>query len=762
MMNGGQNPHIFQQGAFGQQPMQKQEKPGYSSMYSQQGMPTGGYPMHQMNMYGAVDDNAPIKLSISAINSTKEAYKPHIRQEGTRIQAITATPIYKHQTIEEIRAADYCAGRQGTLCPPDKEMGYSSYSPQSSLYHSSQGSSFSQAQPSANTGFYSNQSTTSSPSMFGSNRFQPSGYSSQPMQQQPMQQQISTPSYFGSTPSNSSSMLSSQQRPATAFGGYSTPSSSISSMQQPQMQSSSFFQQPMPEMNKVGTSSDLAHNRPFSSMQQSPSPFSGTGSLGGSGSTLSSAQQSPFLNTNSLQSGGVGFGSLTSAQQPTSTLFGGQQNMSQLGGLNRQDSSFSPTQQNSSFSSLQQPSSSISPLSTPTPSLSFGQNASSLTENRPAFGQGTSSSLGGMSQQQIQPNTTNSSFAMPNAFSGFSSLGSTQSSFDKPHDQQQANKPLGMGLNTTGLGGGLGMGLGSGLGGGLGSGLGSSTGLGENKETNTGLGGLGGGLGGSSFGIPQSSSMSKPSMSFALGSGTGLGSSPLSFSQTRPQETSSFGTTAPQEKNNDPYLITSLNFEECETYEKRKQIDLPKVLFEKTPKTKIKFKANIPFKALTTQPSSFDLYKKLSDESDEGLLQFYTSPPTEQLRKMKEKGGKVSGLVIGRKGKGKIEYQCEIDLAQVNLDTLQKDVEFLKGEVRIYKGRDVDVGVGLNNTARIYIEDMFLYSKSIGERILDEKNLGPMRAVRDYIVKKATEDGKATLVEYRLDIGTLILDCKHF
>jgi len=120
------------------------------------------------------------------------------------------------------------------------------------------------------------------------------------------------------------------------------------------------------------------------------------------------------------------------------------------------------------------------------------------------------------------------------------------------------------------------------------------------------------------------------------------------------------------------------------------------------------------------------------------------------------------GLVIGKKGAGQIEYSCEIDLNEIDLDALAEDVVFEEGTVKVYPLRDVEVGVGLNRACKVTLENVFAYSKSTGFRIIGKKSMSPYKEIQEAILKGATEGKNAKILSYDYETGTLEMEVDHF
>ncbi|KAI5191563.1 hypothetical protein NECID01_1513 [Nematocida sp. AWRm77] len=563
------------------------------------------------------------------------------------------------------------------------------------------------------------------------------------------------------------------------------PSSIFGAQQSSTLQNNSSFGQ-------MQSSSPSVFGRPFGMQSQpgTPSPLGQSGLGLGGGQAAPGTQSTGMFGQSAPQSGlGSGFGSAFGSTAPSSiSPFG--QSLGQTPAVPQTQTQMQPQllsgQMQLGGSSFIKPE--MSSAQSPSHSLfssGLGQSSvqpagSSLFPSTPSIGGFGGAQSGVGSQQSTGLNSP-----------AFSSTGQAQPStpfsfMNKPAEgAAPESKPglfagvsgLGSSLGTGSLGGGQssGTGLGS-AGGGMGLGLG-----GMGSTLGMGSTGLGGQLGSTQVG--SEGGQSKPSIfgEYKPGFGVGIGgqsmggmsSAGLSFAPKTDQ--SGFGarvgggadtplsSTAvlKPEKNTDPYLMSKLSFKECEEYEKRNRLEMPKLLFERSTKPKIKFKANVSFKSVVPSAPAFrlpDVDTDTEQESDKN--RYYTIPPLEKLKVMKSK--KIRGLVVGKKGAGFIEYKGEINLNEIDLDNLPQDVQFIDGSVRMYPTRDVDVGVGLNQPSRVILENVFAYSKSTGFRIQGKRDTSPYKEMQEQILHSATDGKKARIISYDYDIGLLEMEVDHF
>jgi Nucleoporin autopeptidase len=242
------------------------------------------------------------------------------------------------------------------------------------------------------------------------------------------------------------------------------------------------------------------------------------------------------------------------------------------------------------------------------------------------------------------------------------------------------------------------------------------------------------------------------------GSGSGLlfggkGQEPVSATSS-PQTSSAHNRT-----NEDPYLIEALDFSACEEFVRKSRIEIPKMIFERSAKSPIRFKALSPLgSAISGYSKSYAKNYVPAEKYAAG--EYYSVPEISGLREMKEKV--VRSLVVGRQGFGKIEYLEDIELREINADELFKDVVIERGEVTVYPNRDVDVGKGLNRRARVSLEGLFAYSRSTGTEIVGKEERNPYKMVQEEFVKRLRERKGTRFISYDYDKGVWVFEAEHF
>ncbi|EIJ93583.1 uncharacterized protein NEPG_01155 [Nematocida parisii ERTm1] len=768
-MNGGQqNQSGYSSGFYGTSPLQRQSQGMYQEPY---GGSNNGYQMHQHHGgFGSqIPDNSPIRILPNVPNTSIEPFSIRTKIDNNisiSSCCITTLDAYSPYTLEELRCADYAKGRKGTIMPRtgfhSAYGGSSTYMQKPSDMMGSQ-SMFGQPKPASSPGFgsLSQPGYSMQPRMGGSSMFSPT---TQP-------QSTSTSSLFGQ-PANTGNTTFGQAG-NTSFMGQS----SNSSFQQPQSSSGlggfrSFGQSstgiPMQQQNTFSSGLGTQQNNAMSNS------FSNNSMLGSS-QQMNQNQQSPMPGQQQSLFGGLsagGMGNNTSSNQTNTGLLGqstpsagtGAFSMGGMGGASSNTSLFgqSTPSQNTLGGGLSSQPSAFSSLGASSSGLGAGAATGSTTNN--AWGN-TSSLTSGL-------NTAPSTGLL-----GGSSLGaqaSTSGGLGSFSLGQSTTTTAGTGTTGTGLFGGLGgskpenqttsspfslgtssildskPAFGSTLGGGLTnkplesssldnklSGFSSSFGAGSTSL-----------LGGPSGGLAQAQSTS------SFGAGSAFGGSVLGGSKPPAQASAA----------EDPYLIKSLSFKECEDYKKKSVMEIPMPLFKKAPVTKIKFKPSISFKQyVSTSAEGIKKNaekKKLTRDTLNQIEEneYYTIPSISQIKKMPIK--KISGFIVGRKGHGHLEFQEEVDLTNVNLDTVPRIVTLDNGYVFFSKNKDnIRPGHGINKAVKIYVENPTIYSHSTG-RLMPLSKSDPLFAImKARVMSSVSKDGNIHDVEIDLEKGVAILIC---
>jgi len=777
---------------FGQHQMQPHDQSIYNQPYSQNNL------QPSYSSYGMPPVNRePIKLPMSTPTTALELYGATLTRDDSgspiKLLSITGKSVYKPYSLEELRAADYKAGRKGEITA--KHSYVPTYGQNTSYISKPEGFS-------DNTAF--GQPRFDSPpqgsSIFGTSTGFSGMQNSSPVQpQRPLSgfqgfsglgQSSQGSSFF----TNSSPSTLTQPANSTAFG---QPQDSLRGFGQSTTSGPGYTAQGTSQ-SPSQSSSLFGGQGPFGSQPSTSTPFgqtggfgtgSGTGygsglNLGGSG--ISGGQSvsggSGGFSSGAFNSGGFSSGGFGSRSEPSA--LGASSGGSGTGGTGFGTSTtggmgFSPSTISSGFGQTgggvfgQNANSNVaeapSLLRQPSYGAMGGGLGSSLVLNRGlGVGQGSSSGFGGSdggyrpgepSAQQIGSNSLSTPFGQGISGSG---VGAGGGSLFGSKPLQTAPSIFTSGIST---------GSGSGASNSLFSPTGSifsekpSDPIRATSEIKPGIFG-------SIGSVEKPSAPAAPAPSLFGGSyfpsSNAAGQSSLSNggSSFLPPKYSLFekgtegleGVRRAEVKNTDPYLISGLNFKECNDYVKKKNVEIPKMLLERPVAEKQKFKVTTSFRSLA---NSSEQKKEIgTPKKTEG--NFYTVPPMEKLRKMKEKNMKVSGLVIGQEGLGKIEYIVDIDLKDVDLNRIKEDVVFEHRSVTLYRDRSVEVGKALNRPARVTFEGVVAYSKSGGRPITGQRAEYPAKKMQEVEIHKEAKKFNGRIIHYDYDTGGIQMEVDHF
>ncbi|KAH9385991.1 uncharacterized protein NEMAJ01_0887 [Nematocida major] len=707
-MNGGQQGQGgYSSGLFNTSPMQRQSQDMYRGSYASNNM----YSMSQPHgaFANQMPSNSPIKVCPSTPHTLLEPYKMETKNENgimVSSRCITTMDRYCSFSMEELRCADYLKGHKGTIV----QRPYSAYGAQSY-----------QQKPSEMMGSSLFHKVPEPTSSFGS-LSQP-GFQSQPR----------PTSMFSSSPSMSNSMFSQTQQPHSP---YSQQSSSFMN----HTQSTAFPAQN--STSSLGYSNPYAPQTPaahtpstsmFSSLGQQPAPYA---------HSLGSQPQQPQTTSSFSSLGGIGtqqssLGSLGSSSAPQgSSLFGfGSSPSTNVLGTSTQSStgfgqpggafglgSTTPAVQTLQTPQTGQASQAPQTLQNSTFGSLSGQGSSAFSQIGTAPAPAASSPFGGLgtagSSSSQAPASSLGAFGSSSAQGGLSSggLGGAQS---QPFGSTQSTaSPLGLGLSSGGLGGAA-----QGSTGGL---FGASSKLSEPAAP------LSLGLGASTAkplfststldSAPLSKGLDMGSKPTALSSFGGTGGSGLLGGIGSSLGTGMFGgvsaaaSTGKAAAAEDPYLIKALDFKECEDYKKKNSMEIPAPLFKKNTSSKIKFKAVSGFKEYADisrlrEKEQIKAHNNLIAEVEDD--EYYCIPSVAQIKKMPSR--KITGFVLGRKNQGRIEFQEEVDLTGINLDTMLSMVHIEESYVFFdFDHSLMPPGQGINKAARIILENISIYSHATG------------------------------------------------
>lgn len=191
----------------------------------------------------------------------------------------------------------------------------------------------------------------------------------------------------------------------------------------------------------------------------------------------------------------------------------------------------------------------------------------------------------------------------------------------------------------------------------------------------------------------------------------------------------------PRIDRSDPFLLKDIKFEKAE----REHIPLskmfPQPIFKEEPQE---------------QGISLQFRPPRSPVKDK----IYTIPSVEEAKHMKE----VHNLVIGFEDKGRIEYLDTVSGSEVTMANIQSKIYFSKELVTV----NDPVGVGLNRRARVYVEGVFPYSRSVGDYIRGEQKEFPLKGIQERFVHGLKSDTVRKFVGYEYERGTYVYDVNHF
>lgn len=141
---------------------------------------------------------------------------------------------------------------------------------------------------------------------------------------------------------------------------------------------------------------------------------------------------------------------------------------------------------------------------------------------------------------------------------------------------------------------------------------------------------------------------------------------------------------------------------------------------------------------------------------------YYTIPPLSKLSDyMNVDDGtcRVPNFTIGRRGYGNVYFDCEIDVANLNLDEL---VHFRHKEVVIYPDDEnkPPIGTALNRKAQITLDQVWPHDKTLREPIKDRERLETM-GYEDYL-RRVCDKHDMRFIDYRPETGSWVFKVDHF
>ncbi|CAH0698204.1 unnamed protein product [Spodoptera exigua] len=140
---------------------------------------------------------------------------------------------------------------------------------------------------------------------------------------------------------------------------------------------------------------------------------------------------------------------------------------------------------------------------------------------------------------------------------------------------------------------------------------------------------------------------------------------------------------------------------------------------------------------------------------------YYTIPSLDEMIAYMRPDGScvVPHLTIGRKNYGNVYYDCEIDVAGMDLDSL---VHFLNKEVIIYpdESEKPPLGEGLNRRAIVTLDRVWPRDKSEKRAITDPERLAKMEY--EWKLRRVCDKHNTKFIEYRPSSGSWVFRVEHF
>ncbi|KAJ8704846.1 hypothetical protein PYW08_012166 [Mythimna loreyi] len=140
---------------------------------------------------------------------------------------------------------------------------------------------------------------------------------------------------------------------------------------------------------------------------------------------------------------------------------------------------------------------------------------------------------------------------------------------------------------------------------------------------------------------------------------------------------------------------------------------------------------------------------------------YYTIPSLDEMIAYMRPDGScvVPHLTIGRKNYGNVYYDCEIDVAGMDLDSL---VHFLNKEVIVYPEESVKppLGEGLNRRAYVTLDRVWPRDKSEKRAITEPERL--LKMEYESKLRRVCDKHNTKFIEYRPQTGSWVFRVEHF
>lgn len=131
---------------------------------------------------------------------------------------------------------------------------------------------------------------------------------------------------------------------------------------------------------------------------------------------------------------------------------------------------------------------------------------------------------------------------------------------------------------------------------------------------------------------------------------------------------------------------------------------------------------------------------------------YYTIPDLKDI----DTSQKISNLVVGLEGKGRIEYLEPVSVS--SLDEIEKKITFINDNIDISD----PVGHGLNKKARVYIEGFYPVSRITNDFIKGKATTFPEKGIQERFIYQLKSDSRRVFVDYNVDTGVYVYELNHF
>ena len=194
--------------------------------------------------------------------------------------------------------------------------------------------------------------------------------------------------------------------------------------------------------------------------------------------------------------------------------------------------------------------------------------------------------------------------------------------------------------------------------------------------------------------------------------------------------TTNFNQTATPANLDDPYLCANIKFPEPIFSKPNVKINIPKPIFsyKKESCSSINIKIRPPKKFL--QKNIYTIPEDIKDNSI------------------------VKNLTVGFEGKGRIEYLEEVTFNNEGLnDILINNLDVIVNDT---------VGHGYNKRAKVFIENVYAFSRSTGTFLKGKQETWPHKGIQERFIYELKNDISKKFIDYDVETGLYVYEVDHF